>query len=154
MLSLVLFQVFTAPWLLVGGGMIVVGILALGPRKDIAELWICLPGGLAMLGLLAAAIYYAFVWLPALTICRFSFDGQKLVLATPKYCHISTTIGDLRSLTEARNRRSGTGRKLKGWWLRLDSVGLVYLSRQTENAELLVSQLRSALPGKAKDRIS
>jgi hypothetical protein len=67
------------PFLLMGGGMTLVGLLAVGPRKDIPELWICLPAGLALLAVFAGLSYWLWWRLPRLTVTRFAFDGSQVV---------------------------------------------------------------------------
>jgi energy-coupling factor transporter transmembrane protein EcfT len=140
-LAALLILVFISPWLLMGGGMVVAGFLALEPREDIGELWICFPAGLALLGFLAVVMYYTFVWVPSVTISRFAFNGRELKLETPRFGCVTAAVADLRSVTEVRNRRRSPGRKLRGWWLRLEGIGSLYLCRNADNAHFLVSQL-------------
>jgi hypothetical protein len=111
----VLALLFASPLLLMGGGMILVGVLALGPRRDIPDLWICLPAGFALLGALALAIalYHALIRVPGRTVTRFCLDGYELVLVTPQLGFLTFPS------CQVRRRRACAGRKPKGWWLRL-----------------------------------
>src|SRR5215469_1184265 len=72
---------YLLPWALMAGGLILVGILALGPRKkDIPELWICLPAGLALLATFIGLPW----WLEGRSppwIQRFQCDGKTLSFA-------------------------------------------------------------------------
>lgn len=71
--------VFASPFLLMGGGLTLVGLLAVGPRKDNPELCICLPAGLALLGTFAGLAYWMFWRFPRLNITRFAYDGAEVV---------------------------------------------------------------------------
>lgn len=137
----VLALLFASPLLLMGGGMTLVGVLALGPREDIRELWICLPAGVTLLGAIAAALYYALIRVPGLTVTRLCLDGCDLVLETPQFGCLTFPSCHVRSVCEVRRRRARAGRKPKGWWLRIEPVGWVYLDSHTPNAGLLISQL-------------
>ncbi|QDU23469.1 hypothetical protein [Urbifossiella limnaea] len=126
------------PLLLMGGGMILVGLLAVGPRrKDSPELWICLPAGLAILGVFVGIGYWQWWRLPRLTVTRFAFDGAEVVIEAPARGCVTRPVGALRSLTESRGRRG-----LLGWWVRFDGAGWVFLHGATPNAWQLVDQLR------------
>ncbi len=126
------------PFLLMGGGLTFVGLLAVGPRrKDIPELWICLPAGLALLGVFAGIGYWVWWRLPRLTVTHFAFDGSKVVVETPAYGCSVQPVSTLRSITESRGRRG-----VLGWWLRFEGVGSVFLHAQTPNGCQLVEQLR------------
>jgi hypothetical protein len=135
----VIYMVFFSPFLLIGGGMLLVGVLALGPRKDFAELWICLPAGLALLGFIGYFIYQEFWRVPSLTVTRFAFNGDELELAMRARRMVIRPADVVCEITEQRGVR---GRGLLGWWLRLDGSGRVYLDRSTSNAEALIDQLR------------
>lgn len=99
----ILFLVFLTPWILMGVGSAVVGLLALGPRKeDLAELWICLPAGAAVL-LLVGAVLYSFFWrTPRLTVLHFELDGSTLTYVTRRNGVESCAISEFRSVVEER----------------------------------------------------
>jgi hypothetical protein len=120
-----------------GGGLTFVGLLAIGPRKDIPELWICLPAGLALLAVFAGISYWLWWRLPRLTISRFAFDGAGLVIETLAHGCSVHPLGALLSVTESRSRRRSLG-----WWLKFEGVGSVFLHALTPNGRQLVKQLR------------
>ncbi len=124
----------TYPFLLMGGAMTFVGLLAIGPRRrDIAELWICLPAGLALLSVFVGLGYWLWWRQPQLTVTRFAFDGAEILVEAPAYGCFTLPVQDLRSVSESRGRR-----RLLGWWLLFDSVGSVFLDATTPHAwELL-----------------
>ena len=136
---------FASPFLMMGGGLTFVGLLALGPRKDLPELWVCLPAGLALLGVFAGMSYRLGWRLPRLTVTRFQFDGTKLVIETPARGCVTLPAHAVLSVSEYRVRRRWRGRRLLGWWIRLADVGPVFLDVATSNAGQLVEQLK-ALP--------
>lgn len=127
------------PLLLMGGGLCYVGLLAIGPRrKDIFELWIFLPAGLALVGIYVGIGYWLWWRLPRLTLTRFEFDGSELLIEVPSRDPFSVPIRDLSSLTESRGRR-----RLLGWWLRFDGMSSVFLDVATDNAVSLIDELRT-----------
>jgi hypothetical protein len=135
------------------GGQVLTGLLAVGPRKDIPELWICLPAGLALLGVFAGLAYWLWWRLPRLTVTRFAFDGPEVVIETPARGCFTVPARALRSLSESRGRRG-----LPGWWLRFEGVGAVFLHAGTPNAAQLIQELQAvatrdrAEPAAATDR--
>lgn len=124
------------PFLLMGGGLTFVGLLALGPRKDIAELWICLPAGLTLLGVFAGLSYWVWWRLPRLTVTRFAFDGSEVMIGSLARGCVSVPTSALRSVTESRGRR-----ELLGWWLRFTGIGSVFLHAATPNAWQLIQAI-------------
>ena len=123
-----------------GGGLVFVGLLALGPRKDVPDLWICLPAGMALLGVFfGVAIWNAWL-LPRTTVTKFAFDESELVIETPARGCSTHPISDIRSIRESRGRR-----RLLGWWLRFDGAGRVFLHADTPNAARLARKLTSAI---------
>lgn len=124
------------PFLLMGGAMTFVGLLAIGPRKDIPELWICLPAGLALLSVFAGQAYWQWWHLPRKTVTRFVFDGSQLFIESPAQGCFAKSIQDLGSVQESRGRR-----KLLGWWLRFRDDGAVFLHAEMPNARELVQSL-------------
>jgi len=124
------------PFLLMGGGMTFVGLLAVGPRKDIPELWICLPAGLALLGVFAGLSYWLCWRLPRLTVARFAFYGSEVVIESLARGCFSVPTSALRSVTDFRGRRG-----LLGWWLRFTGIGSVFLHAATPNAWQLIQEL-------------
>jgi hypothetical protein len=141
-LRAVVYSAFMAPWLLMGAGSALVGALALGPRTDIPELWVCLPAGLALLSVFGTLLWWCVWRVPALTVMRFALDGTELVVTTPARGAVACPVGAVRGVTEERGRR---GRKLCGWWVRFAGVGSVYLTVDTPQAEALVLRLSAHL---------
>lgn len=132
---------FLTPWLIMGGGLTLVGVLAIGPRRtDAAELWICLPAGVALLAGVGFMAYWHFWRVPRQTIAKFEFDGAVLSYHNHRDGAVTLRVAELRSFIEQRGRRSY---RLRGWWLKIDGRGWVYLDRYTSNAEELVRQLAS-----------
>ena len=128
------------PILMVGIGMTFVGLLALGPRKDIRELWICLPAGLALLGVFVGFSYWLWWRKPRLTVTRFIFSGSELVIETPGRGCFTVALGDLEPPLESQARRG-----LLGWWLKFKGYGAVFLDSATPNATSLVEELRTII---------
>jgi hypothetical protein len=120
------------PFLLMGGAMTLVGLFALGPRKDIRELWICLPAGLALLGVFVGLAYWLSWRKPRLTITRFACDGSQAAIEAPARGCFTSLVEDLRSVVEERG----------GWWLKFEGIGWVYLDVATPNATQLVQAIR------------
>jgi hypothetical protein len=130
---------FLTPWFLMGAGMLFVGLLALGPRQgDIPDLWICLPGGVALLLVVGLILFWVFWRMPRQTISYFEFDGGTLTLVTRMYGRVTRPADELREVVEERGRR---GRGLRGWWLRFRQDGWVFLRLSTSNAKELVQQI-------------
>jgi hypothetical protein len=125
------------PFLLMGGALTLAGLLALGPRKDIRGLWVCLPAGLALLGLFAGVAYYLMWRMPRLTITRFAYDGFEIAIEAPARGCFMSSVDDLRSVAEAHGRS-----RLLGWWLKFEGVGWVYLDAATPNAAEFVQEIR------------
>lgn len=140
MAQVLLLGVAAFPFLVMGGGLILVGLLALGPRRDISELWFCLPAGLALLG----AFFGVAVWnvwlLPRRTITRFAFDDFELVIETPARGCSTHPVSDIQSIRESRGRR-----RVVGWWLRIEGAGSVFLLADTPNGAQLARILASAI---------
>ncbi|MDX2036592.1 MAG: hypothetical protein SFX72_08065 [Isosphaeraceae bacterium] len=132
---------FLAPFLLMGVGMVIVGLLALGPRRDMPELLICLPAGLALLVLIVGVLWYVAIRIPSLTVERFAFDGAQLAIDLPKRGRFIGAVVPSIEIAEQRGRR---GRGLRGWWLRFDEIGWIYLSKDFPNAGELVGLLRES----------
>jgi hypothetical protein len=143
--SMVVYLAFMSPFLLMGAGMVLVGGLALGPRKDIPELWICLPAGLSLLGVFLPILWWAAWRVPALTVTRFALDGAELVVETPARGALTRPVEALRAITEERGPR---GRGLRGWWLWFEGAGWVHLTRDTPQAAALVGRLKASLDHK------
>jgi hypothetical protein len=139
LLSFILVRAFLTPWILMGAGSTLVGLLALGPRRaDLGELWIGLPAGLALL-LVVGVFLYSYMWrVPRLTITHFEFDGATLTCVTRRDGTVTHPAAELRSVLEERGRR---GRGLLGWWLKFQHSRWLYLSRDTSNAEELVREI-------------
>jgi hypothetical protein len=126
------------PWILMALGTCVVGLSALGPRRDeFRGLWFCLPGGLFMLSLIGYFQYWAFWHHPGQQVKRFEFDGEMLTLVTRKYGEVCRPAKDLRSVVDQRSRN------WNGWWLKFEGLGWLFLTRDTLNAEELVRYLRA-----------
>jgi hypothetical protein len=132
---------FLAPFLLMGVGMVIVGLLALRPRRDMPELLICLLAGVALLVLVVGVIWYAAIRIPSITVERFAFDGSQLAVDLPKRGRFVGTVGPSIEIAEQRGRR---GRGLRGWWLRFDKIGWIYFSKDLPNAGELVGRLRES----------
>jgi hypothetical protein len=125
------------PFLLMGGAMTLAGLLALGPRKDMRGLWVCLPAGLVLLGLFAGLAYYLTWRMPRLTVTRFAYDGSEIAIEAPARGCFMSSVEDLRSVAEAHGRS-----RLLGWWLKFEGIGWVYLDAATPNAAELVQEIR------------
>jgi hypothetical protein len=135
---------YLLPWAVMSGGLILVGLLALGPRKDIPELWICLPAGLA----LSAVLIGLPLWLWRRTppgIHRFEYDGSRLAYTVDAGgLAQSRPVGDIATVCEWRSRRRG----LLGYRIIFRDGGSVILSRQVKNAD----ELSAALKRSVRDR--
>jgi hypothetical protein len=127
---------YASPFPMMGGAMTWVGLLAIGPRKDIRELWICLPGGLALLGFFGALVYWIAWRIPRLTVTRFAYDGVQLALEVPARGRFARTADELQTVVEKRSRH-----RLLGWWLKFEGSGAVFLNAETPNAAELVQLL-------------
>jgi hypothetical protein len=76
---------------------------------------------------------------PRQSVARFQFDGYTLTLVTRMHGSVCRPVKDMRLIVEHSGRRRRRG--LSVWWLKLEGVGWMYLSRSTSNAETLVRQL-------------
>jgi len=73
-----------------------VGVLSLGPRKGIPELWICLPAGLILLLVIQGIVWWATIWLPRHTIVHFALRVEDLGLETKVHGTFFAQLGILK----------------------------------------------------------
>jgi hypothetical protein len=132
---------YLLPWALMSGGLILVGILALGPRqKDIPELWICLPAGLALL----AALLGVPLWLWRRSppwIQRFEYDGE--VLAYTLEAERAIESHPVRDIAAVGDYRCGRG--LVGYRITFRDGTSVILGRRVRHADQLRAALKEAV---------
>jgi hypothetical protein len=142
LMILVRLGLYLLPWALMSGGLILVGILALGPRKkDIPELWICLPAGLAL--------FAAFLGLPLWLwrrsppwIQRFEYDGEILTYALDAGRPVeSHPVEDIAAVSDYYRRRQG----LVGCQITFRDGTSVILSRRVTHADQLYAALKQAV---------
>jgi hypothetical protein len=131
---------YLLPWVLISGSMIVVGALALGPWKgDIGELWICLPGGLA----LGAALVGVPLWLWRRSppwVRRFAYDDEMLAVATRAGSVETRPVCEVAAVSEYYRRR----RELVGYRVTFRDGRSVILSLRVTNAYQLYVMLKQA----------
>jgi hypothetical protein len=132
---------YLLPWACMSGGMILVGALALGPRKgDIGGLWICLPAGLALLTALVGFPLWLWRRSPP-WVRRFEYDGELLTVATrPGRPAETRPVGDVAAVSEHYRRRQG----LVGYRVTFRDGRSVILSLRVTNAYLLYVMLKQA----------
>ena len=133
---------YLLPWALMAGGLMLVGILALGPRKkDIPELWICLPAGLALL----AAFIALPLWLRRRSppwIQRFEYDGEILTYALDAGRPVERhPAGDIVAVSDYYRRGQG----LVGYQITFRDGTRVILSRRVTRADQLYASLKQAI---------
>lgn len=133
---------FFLPWILIGAGLLLVGLLAIGPRQDIAELWIGIPAGLALLAFIGCFLYQEFWRVPSLTVKRFTLEADKLELQTSAHGIINQST---EKICEIREERGRLGRGLLGWWIRFENQELVYLDRSMPSAGCLMGKLKALI---------
>ncbi len=126
-----------SPMTLMGVGLTWVGTLSLGPRKDIPELWICLPAGLILLLVIQGIVWWATISLPRKTIVRFALDGEDLAFETKAHGAFNCLVGDIERVMPARNRKG----KVTGWWICPKGRPAVFLDAKTSHCRLLLDQL-------------
>jgi hypothetical protein len=141
-LFLVRLGLFLLPWALMSGGLILVGALALGPRKkDSPELWICLPAGLALL-----AVFFGFpLWLWRRLprwVQRFEYDGGVLSYAfhagRPL---VSRPVENITEVATYYLRRQG----LAGYRITFRDRSSILLSERVTHADELYAALKQAV---------
>ena len=126
-----------SPLTLMGAGLTWVGVLSLGPRKDIPELWICLPAGLILLLVIQGIVWWATIWLPRRTIVRFALDGRDLAFETKGHGAFHCPVGEIEKVMQARNRKG----KVTGWWIYPKGRATIFLDAETIHCRLLLDQL-------------
>lgn len=132
-----LMRAMLSPLTLMGAGLTFVGVLSLGPRKDIPELWICLPAGLVLLLVLQGILWWASIWLPRHTILRFVLEGADLTLQTRAHGSFTCSLEDMKEISATRNRRG----QIRGWWIHCPVQGWVFMDSQTPNSKTLLDKL-------------
>jgi hypothetical protein len=120
-----------SPLTLVGAGLTWVGVLSLGPRKDIPEFWICLPAGLIRLLVIQGIVLGATIWLPRRTVVRFALGVEDLGLETKAHGTFVCPIRDFEKITETRCRKG----RISGWQIRCPLQGWVFMDSQTPNSK-------------------
>lgn len=136
-----------SPLTLMGAGLTWVGVLSLGPRKDIPELWICLPAGLILLLVIQGIVWWATVSLPRRTVLRFVQDGKDLAFETKAHGSFICSIRYIGEVTEARSRNG----RVSGWWIHIKSRGVVFLDAKTTHCRVLLNQLSSSANAKPNE---
>lgn len=139
---------YLLPWVLMSGGLILVGILALGPRRnDIPELWICLPAGLALATTLAGVPLW-FWWRSPAWIQRFEYDGRIFSYAfNAGQPSRNRSLQEVASISEYHRRKQG----LLGYRITFRDGTCILLSRQVTNADQLYAALRGAVGARETD---
>jgi hypothetical protein len=139
MAKALLIRAIISPLTLMGAGLTWVGALSLGPRKDISELWICLPAGLALLLVLQGILWWATIWLPRHTILRFVLEGDDLALETRAHGAFVWSLKDIDKISVSRNRRG----QVTGYWIRWRKKGQAFLEANMPDANELLRSINS-----------
>jgi hypothetical protein len=138
LLTAAVLLLFLAPWFAIGGGMSVVGALALGPRPDIADLWMLLPTGLFLVGFAAYFVYRTVYEIPRRTVTAFRYAGAVLEYHTAEPgSPFTRRASDLASIRPIVAR----GARLRGHVLRFRDGRRAYLWRDMPNLGELVARL-------------
>jgi hypothetical protein len=130
------------PWALMCCGLILVGAMALGPiKKDIPELWICLPAGLALLGALVGVPLWLW-WRSPPWVWYFAHDGALLFYRAGRGREVRS-----RPLAEISEVAGYTvrGQGVIGYRITFRDGGSVILSRRVTGADELAEELRRGL---------
>ena len=131
---------FLAPWFLLGGALILVGIHAIAQPAGFGDLWICLPPGLLTCGVFGYIAFRYFYTMPRLTVMQFRYDAGSLEFWT------KATHWQIRQASEIKSVREWRGRRrLAGWSLVFRDHQRVYLSATALNARTLIEQLQEDL---------
>jgi hypothetical protein len=130
------------PWFAIGGGLILVGLMALGPRrKDFPELWICLPAGLALLAVFIGVPLWLWRKLP-IWVQHFEYDGHVLSYTVAAGRPVeSRSVADIVEMSGFYQR----GRGLVGYRIKFREEKAIIVSRQVANADQLYAALQQAV---------
>jgi hypothetical protein len=137
-LLLVVLRLVLAPWLLLAGGLLYVGIGSLF-RKDGDDLWICLPAGLALSAVLVGIPLWLWCrsprWVHEFRYAEGFFEYVTRPGTPPEFRPVS----EIESATELRDGRA------EGYLIRFRDGGKVALSRRVTNADQLYAALHQEL---------
>ena len=136
----VIVSLFFAPWFVMGGGLILVGVRATARPAGFGDLWICLPPGLLMCGAFGYIAFRYFYTMPRLTVMQFRYDAGSLEFWTKLTDWQIRQASEIKSVHEWRGRR-----RLAGWSLVFRDRKRVYLPATALNARTLIEQLRKDL---------
>jgi hypothetical protein len=131
-----------APWVVIGAGLIWVGILGLFRPAGLGELWFCLPVGVVMLSILGYLLYSGLYRTPRRTILEFRYADGVFAYRTQETLEMrSRPASELREVRAMGEAKGGT----RNYFIRFQNGECMFLNVCTENADLLVQDLRQQL---------